>query len=240
MNILITGGASGLGEAITRKLAGDSNNRVYFSYNGSVSNAQALEKEFLNAKAIKCNFRDLEEVKQLQQLISTLDLDVLVNNAYTGDPIKTYFHKIEMDDFTNEFLTNIIPTVLITQSAITSFRKKKSGKIITILTSYLINTPPIGASSYVACKAYLGSLVKSWANENAKFNITSNSVSPSFMLTGLTNDTDERIIEQMELAHPLKKLLTTEEVAETIQFLASASIQLNGVDIPINAASDLK
>lgn len=240
MNILITGGASGLGAAITRKLASHSANTVYFSYNGSVSNAQALEKEFPNAKAIKCNFKNSEEVKALQAKIAEIDLDILINNAYSGEPIKTYFHKIEIDDFAAEFSDNIIPTVQITQAAITVFRKKKSGKIITVLTSFLQNTPPLGSAVYVAGKAYLASLVKTWAAENGKFNITSNAVSPSFMLSGLTKDVDERVIEQMIESHPLKRLLTPEEVAETVAFLSSTTSQINGMDLLINAGTNLK
>ena len=240
MNILITGGASGLGETITKTLALDSANYVFFTYSNSQENALKIESEFSNTKAFKCDFKNVAEVNSLTEIIKELELDVLINNAYHGTPVKTYFHKIPAVDFLEEFQQNIVPTISITQAVLTNFRKAKNGKIVTILTSFLINTPPIGASSYVACKAYLSSLVKSWANENAKFNITSNSVSPSFMLTGLTDYTDERIIEQMEQAHPLKRLLTTEEVAETIKFLLSASIQINGVDIPINAASDFK
>ena len=240
MNLLITGGASGLGEAITRKFAADSANTVYFSYNGSVENANALEKEFSNTTGIKCNFKYLDEVKLLQHKISELNLDVLINNAYSGEPIKTYFHKIEVDDFAHEFLNNIVPTVALTQAAIRSFRKKKSGKIITVLTSFLQNTPPLGSSVYVAGKAYLASLVKSWASENSKFNITSNAVSPSFMLSGLTKDVDERVIEQMIESHPLKKLLTVEEVAETVCFLANTTSQINGVDLLINSGTNLK
>lgn len=240
MNILITGGASGLGEAITRKLAQDATNQIYFSYNGSTANALALEKEFANTIAIKCNFKNLDEVTLLQNKIAEIDLDVLINNAYSGEPIKTYFHKIEIDDFATEFSNNIIPTVLLTQVTISCFRKKKSGKIITILTSFLQNTPPLGSSVYVAGKAYLSSLVKTWATENSKFNITSNSVSPSFMASGLTKDVDERVIEQMIESHPLKKLLTPHEVAEAIYFLCSATSQINGVDLVINAGTNIK
>jgi 3-oxoacyl-[acyl-carrier protein] reductase len=240
MKILITGGASGLGEAITRKLATESNNMVYFTFNGAVANAEKLEKEFSNAKSFQCNFKDIASVKAFADTISGLDLDVLINNAYTGEPIKTYFHKTAIDDFTTEFSQNIIPTALITQAAISSFRKKKSGKIITVLTSFLLNNPPIGSAVYVASKAYLASLVKSWASENAKFGITSNSVSPSFMLSGLTKDVDERIIEQMIESHPLKKLLTTAEVAETIAFLIDAPEHVNGVDLVINAGTNLR
>ncbi|MNE75886.1 3-oxoacyl-[acyl-carrier-protein] reductase FabG1 [compost metagenome] len=104
----------------------------------------------------------------------------------------------------------------------------------------MLNTPPLGASSYVANKAYLGSLVKSWATENAKFNISSNAISPSFMQTNLTSDVDERIIEQIVNDHPLKKILTVEEVAESVLFLTNASSQINGVDIVLNAGTNIK
>ena len=240
MNILVTGGASGLGEAITRVLAKDAKNTIYFTFSNSKVNAKEIESDFGNAKSIKCDFKEESEVTTLVNKIDNLNIDVLINNAYTGVAIKTYFHKIDEQDFFADFVNNVIPTIRITQAVIAHFRKKKSGKIITILTSFLINSPPLGASCYVANKAYLGSLVRSWANENIKFNITSNAVSPSFMQTNLTSDVDERIIEQMISNHPLKNLLTVEEVAETVLFLTKASSQINGVDLPINHGINIR
>jgi 3-oxoacyl-[acyl-carrier protein] reductase len=240
MNILITGGASGLGEAITRKLAKDSDSTIYFTYNKSKLNAEKLRDEFPRAIPIKCDFRNIEEVNALKDNIASLNLDVLINNAYLGNPIKYHFHKINSVEFLTEFNDNIIPTIAITQSAINNFRKKRHGKIITILTSYLLNKPPIGSSVYVANKAYLKELSKSWANENAAFSISSNTVSPAFMLTNLSSDVDDRVIEQMKENHPLKKLLTAEEVAEAVFFLVNVSVQVNGVDIVINAAANIR
>ncbi len=239
MNILITGGASGLGESITKTLAQDSNNSIFFTYSKSEENAKKIELEFDNTSCIKCDFSDPDEVIILLPKIKELDIDVLINNAYAGSFIDTYFHKKKIEDFESDFRNNTLPTIQITQSAISHFRRKKRGKIITILTSALTNTPPLGTSSYVANKAYLQSLVKSWASENIKFNITSNSVSPSFMQTSLTADVDERIIEQMESNHPLKKLLTVEEVSETVSYLTKASQHINGVDILLNSGENI-
>ena len=240
MNILITGGASGLGEAITRILAKDTKNTIYFTYSNSELNAKKIELDFSNVLSIKCDFKNLSEVKALVNKIDNLNIDVLINNAYTGNAIYTHFHKIPLENFTRDFINNLVPTILIAQSVIAHFRKKKRGKLITVLTSFLANTPPLGASCYVANKAYLESLVKSWANENINFNITSNSVSPSFMQTKLASNVDERIVGQMISNHPLKKLLTVEEVAETILYLTKASSQVNGVDIIINSGINIK
>lgn len=240
MNILITGGSSGLGEAITRLLATDSTHKIYFTFAKSQDKSNKITSDFKNTTAIKCDFKNTNEVDDLVNSISTLDIDILINNAYTGTVINTHFHKISEDDFSQDFTVNIIPTLRITQAVIKIFRKKKSGKIISILTSALVNTPPTGTSTYVANKAYLQSMVKSWASENNKFNISSNSVSPAFMQTFLTAAVDERLVEQMEASHPLKTLLTVNEVAETVQFLTTASNQINGVDFLINAGVNIK
>tara|TARA_B110000459_G_scaffold118886_1_gene131150 strand:- start:317 stop:1039 length:723 start_codon:yes stop_codon:yes gene_type:complete len=239
MNILVTGGASGLGKSITKKLLNNKNHTVYFTFCGSKQNADKISSEFPNSRAIKCDFNDLETVNSLCEMIPDLKLEALINNAYSGNAINSYFHKNSVDVFTNDFTTNVIPTILITQSVISYLKKQKKGKIITILTSFLINSPPIGTSSYVANKAYLKSLTKSWANENKKFNITSNSVSPSFMQTNFTSEVDERIINQIINDHPLKKILSTSDVAETVAFLINSSQQINGLDLVINAGDNI-
>lgn len=240
MNILITGGGSGLGKAITRTLAKDSAHTIYFTFSNSLQNAKKIEADCANTNAIKCDFKNEQEVSALVNGIDELGIDVLINNAYHDTANRTYFHKVDEKEFAADFMLNVIPTIRITQAAILHFRRKKRGKIITVLTSGLANTPPLGWSCYTANKAYLGSLVKSWANENIKFNITSNAVSPSFMQTNLTSGVDDRIIEQMTANHPLKKLLTVEEVAETILFLTKATPQINGVDLLINHGINIK
>lgn len=232
MNILITGGASGLGEAITGKLAEDKANKVYFTYCRSEQKAKELEKT--NAIAIRLDFTDPASVQEFILSLQKLDIDVLINNAITGYS-QDYFHKISSKVFVDSFKTNVFPTIQLTQELIRLFRKRKFGKIITILTSGLIDTPPVGWSEYTANKAYLHSMVKSWAIENNSFNITSNAVSPSFMLTNLTSRMDERLVELSEQNHPLKKMLKPEEVADSVNFLVNSTQQINGINLILNA-----
>ncbi len=240
MNILITGGASGLGEAITKKLAKDANNRIWFTFSKSRAKADLITTEFSNTVSIQCDFSNSLSIADLRENIKRFDPDVLINNAYNGEFLKSHFHKIAPEEFMDDFKNNIIPVIEITQEAISVFRKKKRGKIITVLTAALVNVPPIGSSVYIANKAYLEKLTKVWATENAKFNITSNAVSPSFMQTGLTSNMDERLVEQIKEGNPLKKILTVEEVADTVFYLVNASAQLNGINILLNAGTSLK
>jgi 3-oxoacyl-[acyl-carrier protein] reductase len=238
MIILITGGASGLGLAITKQLATNKSNTIYVTYNSSEATAKALTSEFENVKMVHCDFKKEESLHELVQQIESIQPDVIINNALASLDTN-HFHKTHPSEFLNGFASNILPIISITQACISVFRKKKFGKIITILSSYIINKPPIGLSRYVAEKNYLLSLSKSWAIENAKFNITSNCVSPSTMKTNLTANTDERVVEEMTNQHPLKQLLQVEEVADTVNYLVNASQQINGTNLIINAASDL-
>jgi 3-oxoacyl-[acyl-carrier protein] reductase len=240
MNILVTGGASGLGKAITTLLAAESSSHVYFTYSHSKDKARQIEIDFPNTSGIKCDFCISEDIAILTSKMPQMDLDVLINNAYANGIKTRHFHKINSSDILEDFKNNIIPTVKITQEALRIFRKKRNGTIVTVLTAYLTNTPPTGLASYVAIKAFLEKLTKVWASENSKFQITSNSVSPSFMRSALTADTDERVIENMVSMHPLKELLSPEEVAETIKFLVSASKNINGIDLLMNAGDNIR
>ena len=238
MNILITGGASGLGEAITRKLLSDGAHRVWFTYARSGDRAKELEALSPDARAVRCDFSAAGDLERLAALIGEIDIDVLINNASTGYT-QDHFHKLKPDLFAESFRVNVLPVLRVTQQAIRVFRKKQFGKIITVLTAALINRPPVGWSEYVANKAYLASMSRSWAAENARFNITANCVSPSLMRTGLTGGIDERVMEELEAGHPLGRLLTTGEVADVVYFLVGATQQINGVTIPVNAGTDI-
>lgn len=237
MNILITGGSSGLGKAIVDSLLHSKDHHVFFTYNLHSMEAKVLTNA--NVTAIKCDFTNVDEVDCLIEHISTLDLDVLINNVYVGAPQGRHFHKTDPAEFIRSFENNLLPTIKISQAAINIFRKKKFGKIINVLTACLINLPPIGYAIYASNKAYLLQLSKSWNSEYRKYNITSNCISPDFMLTNITKTVDERILEQLKEEHPLKEILSTNEVAESIICLINASQQINGINLVINAAQNV-
>ncbi len=238
MNILITGGSSGLGNAMVKTFLEQGNHQLYFTYRNSKQQAEEMVAGNPNCQAIKCDFNEQSDIDALIEQLKTWDLDVLINNAY-GRINKTHFHKKRMEEFASSFQTNILPLIAITQAAVLTFKKKKSGKIINILSSAIINTPPVGWSTYVAEKNYVLGLSKAWATEYAKFNISSNCISPSMMRTPLTADVDERILGGIIAAHPRKELLTVTEVAKCVADLSNATNHINGINMVINAGQNI-
>jgi 3-oxoacyl-[acyl-carrier protein] reductase len=232
MNILITGGSSGLGSSITQTLSRlHPSSKIYFTYNRSEEAARKIASSFSNAEPLHCDYSDVDSVHRLKEIIAKENIQVLVNNAIAAYTTN-YFHKTAEESFLAGFQTNLLPVIGITQAFISHARKQKFGKIITILSAAIDNAP-VGSSMYTAEKMYLYGLSKTWAKENISFNISANTVSPSFMKTTLHEGLDERVVEEMEKKHPLKKLLTTEEVAEVVQFLVTAPQHINGQNFRI-------
>lgn len=241
MKIIITGGASGLGEAITRLIAVTIHDcEILITFNNSNTNALLLKSVFKNVHIQKCDFCESDEVAAFVTRIIDFNPDVLINNGYSGPFLSKHFHKSSSNEFIASFEQNIIPLIDITRQSILCFRKKKFGKIINISTAALVGKPPVGASEYTANKAYIEALSRSWATENIAFNITSNCISPSIMATTLTAKMDARLIEDIVTKHPLKKLLTVYEVAETVLFFLRSPQHINGIVLPMNAGTDLR
>ena len=240
MNILVTGGNSGLGKATVELLAKEGH-KVYFSYlpnEQCTQEANEIVEADNNLTALPLNFCEEESVSSFCEQIKSFDIDVLVNSAYAGKAMGTHFYKTPANDFLAAFENNVIPTIRITQACLEGMRKRKYGKIINIITSYVIDTPPAGMSIYAATKAYLRQISKSISKEFGRFNITSNCLLPEYMNTNFGKVADYQL-EQMTAVHPLRQLLTPKEVAEIIVHVVNSSQQLNGVEIPINAAQHI-
>lgn len=238
MNILVTGGTSGLGGAIVKKMLQEKDSNIIFTYCNNVSIAQEIMSQHDNAKGVEVDYTDENSVNAFVKYLTTEHIDVLINNAYTGNPLGTYFHKTAPEDYALSFMNNVIPVIKITQACIRGMRKRKYGKIVNIITSYIIDTPPAGFSVYTSTKAYIKQLSRSWSKEYGRFNITSNCILPEYMHTGF-GKIEEFQLEQMISSHPLKQVLKAEEVAEIICYVIHSSQQLNGAEIPINAAQHI-
>ena len=79
----------------------------------------------------------------------------------------------------------------------------------------------IGQTNYSSAKAGLIGLTKATARELGSRNITSNAVAPGFVLTDLTGDLPEELLEEAKVRTPLGRFTSVEDVSAAVAFLAS-------------------
>ena len=233
--VVLTGGSAGIGKEINLFLLRNGY-EVLFTFRKSSQSANEIISEFSLAKSYQIDFSNPDEINNFLKGIQDFKPNILINNFYSGTFIDTYFHKTDPDKFLADFQTNIIPTLQTTQECIKIFRKGKFGRIINILSSSLKN-PAMGTSVYNANKAYLLQMNKSWASENVKFGITSNSVSPAFTMTDFHKDMDERQVENILASYPLKNNLEGKDIAEFVELCLKGGSHFNGNHLFLDASN---
>jgi 3-oxoacyl-[acyl-carrier protein] reductase len=115
---------------------------------------------------------------------------------------------------------NVRGAFCCTREAAKIMGKNRTGRIINI-SSVVGQTGNAGQASYAASKAALLGLTKSAAKELAARQITVNAVAPGFIETDMTVGLSGEVRAAYEAAIPLKRMGTTQEVAEAVAFLAS-------------------
>lgn len=113
--------------------------------------------------------------------------------------------------------------------------KAKYGKVVAMLTSYTLGTPPKFMSDYVSCKYALLGFVKSAAAEYASKGININGISPGMMETKFLDNIDDRIIEMNAQNTLTGRNVAVTETVKAIEFLMSdASSYMNGANINLS------
>ena len=216
-NVLITGGSRGIGAACVRKFAA-AGDKVYFLYRTSENAAEALSRE-TGATGIKCDVTDKNAVKNLF-LNLNMSVDILINNA--GIAGFSLFQDLSEEEWSLMMETHLGGTFRCTKGVLPSMIAKQRGCIINISSMW----GQVGAScevAYSAAKAGIIGLTKALAKETGPSGIRVNCVAPGVIETemnsGLTADTLTALAEET----PLGRIGTTEEVAETVFWLASDS-----------------
>jgi NAD(P)-dependent dehydrogenase (short-subunit alcohol dehydrogenase family) len=238
--ILITGGSKGLGAEFVEKLSKADDNAVYFTY----SDTSADFHPSGNVTPVLCNQKNESDIIDCVARVFREQgkIDVLVNNACSSfKPCD--FMDTDWRMFQEILDVNVKGAYLFTREASRMMKQQSNanalgignGRIINILSSYIINVPPEKLSFYITAKYALAGLSKATAAELSKYGITVNMISPGLMATQLTNYLPTRYFEAYKQKHPMKSMTTTADVAEALLFLISdGSRFLNGVNIPVN------
>jgi D-xylose 1-dehydrogenase len=219
--VLVTGGASGIGEAIVEAFAEQGCHVGFIDLDGQ---AGAALQQRLGAKVAfqQADVRDIEGLRSaIDRIREALGpVTILVNNAARDDR-----HRIE--DVTPEywrerFATNLDHQFFATQAVLPDMERTGGGAVINMgSTSYLVSDDPFVA--YKTAKSAIVGLTRALARELGERNIRVNAIVPGWIMTKRQIDlwlTPEGEAELMR-RQCLKRKLVPEDIARVALFLAS-------------------
>lgn len=221
--VLVTGGARGIGRAITLAFA-KSGADVAFTYRSSgqlaeslVSEVKAMGRKVLPLEADATSMKSAVEV--VERVVAEFKrLDVLVNNA--GITKDNLLLRMSEEDWDSVIQTNLKSVFNYTKAAARTMMGQRYGKIVN-LSSVVGLKGNAGQSNYAASKAGIIGFTKSIAKELASRNILVNAVAPGYIDTDMTAALTEEQRKAVIDAIPLKRVAKPDDVAKVVLFLAS-------------------
>ncbi|HEX5662691.1 MULTISPECIES: acetoacetyl-CoA reductase [unclassified Lysobacter] len=234
---LVTGGTGGIGTAIVKKLA-DQGHRVATNYRNEEKGRawQGHMKEAGYDVAIAKG--DVSTPEEAEAMVREVErqlgpVDILINNA--GITRDSTFHKMTAQQWQEVINTNLNSVFNVTRPVIEGMRERKWGRIIQI-SSINGQKGQYGQANYAAAKAGMHGFTISLAQENAKFGITVNTVSPGYIGTDMVMAVPEAVREKIVAQIPTGRLGTPEEIAYAVSFfipdeaswITGANLSANG------------
>lgn len=242
---LVTGGGSGMGKAISKRLAKDGFAVTIADLNEETAKEVANEIKGNGGKA-RVSVTDVSDRDSVFKAVNDTveefgDFNVIVNNA--GIVINANIEDVTPEQFQKTFDINVGGVFWGTQAAVSAFKKlDHGGKIINTSSQAGIKGNP-GISVYSASKFAVRGITQSVAQELGEHDIYVNAYAPGVVATDLaTNhmknlaDKNNTSLEEIEKSFTegvtLGKLTQPEEIANVVAFLASSdSNQITGQTI---------
>ena len=202
--IVIVGGSRGIGNALLTKLI-DKNYIINISRAIPTLNHP-------NLTHYQCDIL-VDDLPNLEEV----DVIIYCPGSINLKPISL----LKLDDFRNDFEINVVGAVKTIQSYLTQLKKGKNPSVLLFSTVATKLGMPFHAS-VAAAKSAVDGLVKSLGAELAP-TIRVNAIAPTITDTDLASKIlrNEKMTENIKQRHPLKKILSPEEVADMGEFLLS-------------------
>jgi L-fucose dehydrogenase len=225
--VIVTGGAKGIGAAITRAFAAEGAVPCIFGRNREEAAALAAEISAAGGRSdsYHCEMTDEPAVRAAVAAVLAKHgrLDCVVNNAGVNDGVGL---RSPVADFRASLEKNIVQCFVLVQAALDALVASK-GTIINIGSKCAV-TGQGGTSGYVAAKGAMNGLTREWALDLAKHGIRVNCVLPAEVMTPLyerwlsSRPDPAASLAAIKATIPLERRMTTaEEIADTVVFTAS-------------------
>lgn len=219
---VVTGGGRGIGEAISRRLAGEGAAIAVCDVVLETAQqvADSLQQAGTKARAYAVNVTDAKQVAGIgKQVVADFGrVDILVNNA--GITRDNLLLRISEADWDLVLDVNLKGAFLFSKAFLPAMMKHESGSIVNI-ASIVGVMGNAGQANYSASKAGLIGLTKTMAKEYAKRGIRANAVAPGFIETAMTAKLSDAQKQLQTDYIGLGRLGQAADVANVVLFLAS-------------------
>ncbi|WP_417373306.1 3-oxoacyl-ACP reductase [Glutamicibacter protophormiae] len=226
--VLVTGGARGLGAAISTAFL-KAGAQVVINYNSSFQAAEELADAFPGqALALQADVRDADALKALVAAatehfgrpVTTLVNNALVDFSFNGDA-RSKADELSAEELTAQFTGSVLAPVAAIQAALPGMRQAGFGRIINIGTN-LFQHPVVPYHDYTATKAALLSLTRTFADDLGPEGINVNMVSGGLLrTTDASAATPAEVFDLIASGTPLRRVTSPAELADAVLFFAS-------------------
>lgn len=243
--VIVTGAGSpkGIGRVIARTFARQGAQLIIADMNkeGTDETVQIIQSESGKADGVVLDVTSKESVDAMVDYIMKKygRIDVLVNNA--GISQKVTVADMTLEDMERIFKVNMFGLFLVTQACMKPMVAAKYGRIVNLSSVSAKRGGGIfGGAHYSAAKSAVLAFSKNLSREISKDGVTINSVCPGLINTEIWKSLDKASVEKILNDIPMKRPGETQEVADTIVFLASKEASyITGEEIDINGGSHM-
>jgi 3-oxoacyl-[acyl-carrier protein] reductase len=238
---IITGSASGIGEATAIRFAAEGAKVVVCDVNQAGVDAVVANLTATGAVAVGFVV-DVTQNDTIKVMVDAVKaqfgrVDILVNNAGITQDAQLY--KMTDEQFDRVIDINLKGVYNCTKAVVDTMIAQNYGVILNA-SSVVGVYGNFGQTNYAATKFGVIGFVKTWAKELGKKGIRANAVCPGFVATPMVKAMPEKVLQGMEEKVPMKRLAQPEEIASVYAFLASDDASyINGAAIEVTGGLTL-
>jgi 2-dehydro-3-deoxy-L-rhamnonate dehydrogenase (NAD+) len=217
---IVTGGATGIGEGIARRLAAAG--AIVAVCDLNLDLAQDVASSLPGSSfAVACDVSSQDSIKTAADAVTahTGQIDILVNNAGIAGVAAPLWEQTD-EDWQRILAVNVTSVFQFCRTVVPAMRARKYGRIVNIASIAGKEGNP-NMSPYSATKAAVIALTKSLGKELAQEGICVNCVAPAVIRTKILEQLTEQQVSYMTDRIPMRRTGTVDEVAAVVHFLAS-------------------
>jgi 2-hydroxycyclohexanecarboxyl-CoA dehydrogenase len=238
---IVTGGASGIGQATARRLAEEGAAVVIADVNGEGADgvARSISEGGGRAIALQVDVTDAPGVRAMtEQAITAFGkIDILVSNA--GWDRAGPFADTDEELWDRVIAINYRGHLATCHAALPYMRERGGGRIVTVAS----DAGRVGSSGEVVYSGAKGAVIaftKGLAREVARYGINVNCVAPGLVDTPLLAGMPEKLIAAIVRSIPLRRTGVPEEIAAAICFFASDdAAYITGQTLSVNGGLNM-